>query len=102
MLKIKRKLNAIIAIEIILTMTLYYFVFVAVTAVTYALDVVKTNHENIDISAYFMNKDGEKVDKLEKNIDQDEYLYVEVSVKNEGYFALLYDNAVMKDILMGI
>lgn len=86
MLKIKRKLNAIIAIEVILTMTLYYFIFVGVTAVTYALDVVKTNHENIDISAYFMNKDGEKVDKLEKNIDQDEYLYVEVSVKNEGYF----------------
>ena len=86
MLKIKRKLNAIIAIEIILTMTLYYFIFVGVTAVTYALDVVKTNHENIDISAYFMNKDGEKVDKLEKNIDQNEYLYVEVSVKNEGYF----------------
>ena len=65
MLKVKRKLNAIIAIEIIITMTLYYFIFVGVTAVTYALDIVKTNHENIDFSAYFLDSKGEKVNKIE-------------------------------------
>lgn len=86
MLKVNKKLNAIIAIEIILTMTLYYFIFVGATAVTYALDVVKTNHTNIDFSAYFLNSNGEKVEKLEDNIDKEEYLYVDVSVYKEGYF----------------
>ncbi len=87
MLKVKRKLNAIIAIEIILTMTLYYFIFVGVTAVTYALDIVKTNHENIDFSAYFLDSNGEKVNKIEMATDSgSQYLYVDISVHNEGYF----------------
>lgn len=87
MLKVKRKLNVIIAIEIILTMTLYYFIFVGVTAVTYALDIVKTNHENIDFSAYFLNSNGEKVNKIEMATDtESQYLYVDITVHNEGYF----------------
>ena len=87
MLKLKRKLNVLIALEIILTMTLYYFIFVGVTAVTYALDVVKTNHENIDYEAYFLNSNGEKVNKIEMTTDNEkQYLYVDISVHNEGYF----------------
>ena len=87
MLKVKRKLNAIIAIEIIITMTLYYFIFVGVTAVTYALDIVKTNHENIDFSAYFLDSKGEKVNKIEMATDtESQYLYVDITVHNEGYF----------------
>ena len=86
MLKIGKKLNAIIAIEIIMTMTLYYFIYVGMTAVSYAIDVVKTNNTNIEFSAYFQNENGEKVENKEVNIDKEEYLYVDVSVKNEGYF----------------
>lgn len=87
MLKIKRKLNAIIAIEIILTMTLYYFIFVGVTTVTYAIDIVKTNNENIDFEAYFLNSNGEKVSEIEMTTDSEkQYLYVDISVHNEGYF----------------
>lgn len=87
MAKIKNKINVIIALEIIITMTLYYFVFAGFAVVTYAIDFVKTNNTNVDFSAYFINSNGEKVKELEENIDeQDVYLYVDVSVKNEGYF----------------
>ena len=85
MLKARKKLNAIIAIEIIITMTLYYFVFVGMTAVTYAIDVVKTNHANVELTAYFQNEKGEKITVVEDSIEKEEYLYVDVSVKNEGY-----------------
>ena len=87
MLKMKGKINAIIAIETIIVMTLYYFIFVGMTAITYAIDIIKTNNENIEFTAYFINQNGEKVDSIEDNIDKEnEYLYVDVSVKNEGFF----------------
>ena len=54
MLKTK-KFNAIIALQIILTMTLYYFVLVGFTAVTYAIDIVETNNHNVEFSAYFID-----------------------------------------------
>ena len=81
-----RKLNAIIAIEIILSMTLYYFVLIGFTAISYAIDIVETNNHNIDFSAYFIDANGEKTSVSEKSINEREYLYVDVTVKNEGYF----------------
>ena len=87
MKKVEVKLNKIVAIQMIFVLTLYYFIFVGMTAISYALDVVKTNHENVEFTAYFMDDNGEKVEKIEDNIDKEnKYLYVEVSVKNEGYF----------------
>ena len=85
MSKLREKLKAIIAIEIILTMTLYYFIFIGKTAVSYALDVVKTNHTNVEFFAYFLNENGEKVDQVKESIDKKAYLYVDIAVKNEGY-----------------
>ncbi|HCC03966.1 MAG TPA: hypothetical protein DEP51_03805 [Clostridiales bacterium] len=85
MLKTK-KLNAIIALQIILSMTLYYFVLVGFTAVTYAIDLIETNNHNVDFSAYFINENGEKTDFVQSEITSEQYLYVDVSVKNEGFF----------------
>ena len=85
MSKLREKLKAIIAIEIILTMTLYYFIFIGKTAVSYALNVVKTNHTNVEFFAYFLNENGEKVDQVKESIDKKAYLYVDIAVKNEGY-----------------
>ena len=60
--------------------------FVGVAAVSYAIDVMQTNNNNVEFSAYFLNSNGEKVEKIEENIDKQElYLYVDVAVKNEGY-----------------
>ena len=85
MLNVRRKIDKLIAIEIIITMTLYYFLLVGKTAVSYAIDEVKTNHANVEFNAYFQNENGDKVGEKEASIDGEEYLYVEVSVKNEGY-----------------
>ena len=85
MLKTK-KFNAIIALQIILTMTLYYFVLVGFTAVTYAIDLIETNNHNVDFSAYFINENGEKTDTVQSEITSEQYLYIDVSVKNEGFF----------------
>lgn len=85
MLKTK-KLNAVIALEIILSMILYYFVLIGYTAITYAIDLVETNNHNVDFTAYFIDENGEKKDIVEKDIKGEQYLYIDVSVKNEGYF----------------
>ena len=85
MLKTK-KFNAVIALEIILSMILYYFVLIGYTAITYAIDLVETNNHNVDFTAYFIDENGEKKDIVEKDIKGEQYLYIDVSVKNEGYF----------------
>ena len=85
MLKTK-KFNAVIALEIILSMILYYFVLIGYTAITYAIDLVETNNHNVDFTAYFIDENGEKKDIVKKDIKGEQYLYIDVSVKNEGYF----------------
>ena len=83
----KSLINKVCAILMIMALTITDFLFIGKAAVTYAIDAVATNHANVDFSAYFLNENGEKVDKLEERIDKGEkYLYVDISVKNEGYF----------------
>lgn len=81
-----KMINKICAILVIFALTVSDFLLIGKTAVSYAINVVKTNHANIEYSAYFENEKGERIEKIEENIDKEEYLYVEVSVKNEGYF----------------
>ena len=77
----------ICAMVIVITLTISDFLFVGQAAVSYAVDIIKTNSANVDFSVYFINASGDKVEKLEENIDKgEEYLYVDISVKNEGYF----------------
>ncbi len=83
----KTLINKICAIFIIMALTISDFLFVGAATVSYALDVVNTNNSNVEFSAYFLNANGEKTERLEENIDKaEQYLYVDVSVKNEGYF----------------
>ena len=83
----KKLLGKVCAIIVIVALTISDFLFVGTELTSYAIDMVKTNSSNVDFSAYFINSNGEKVEKLEKNIDmEEEYLYVDISVKNEGYF----------------
>lgn len=79
-------INKICAILAIFALTVSDFVFVGKSAVSYAIDAVKTNNVNVEFSAYFQDESGEKIQKTEENIDKKQYLYVDVSVKNEGYF----------------
>lgn len=83
----KKLLDKVCTIIIIVALTVSDFLFVGTELASYAIDMVKTNSSNVDFSAYFINQYGEKVEKLEKSINMDEeYLYVDISVKNEGYF----------------
>lgn len=84
----KRKvINKIIAIFMILFLNMTDFMFVGQSIVSYALDAVNTNNTNVDFSAYFLNDSGIKVKQLQENINAENLkLYVDVSVKNEGYF----------------
>ena len=83
----KSLFNKICAMLVIIALTLSDFLFVGQVAVSYAIDTVRTNSTNVDFSAYFIDSNGAKVEKLENNIDKgEEYLYVDLSVKNEGYF----------------
>lgn len=80
-------LNKICAILILFSICISDFLFVGTKLVSYAIDNVKTNIYNVDFLAYFIDENGEKVDKIQKAIDdENSYLYVDIEVKNEGYF----------------
>ena len=83
----KNFVNKIVAVLMILFLNLTDFLFVGEGFITYALDASKTNHSNVEFSAYFLDNNGNKKDQMEENIDADNLkLYVDVAVKNEGYF----------------
>ena len=82
----KSFINKVCAILIIIALTITDFLFVGTTFVSYAVGGSKTGNTNVEFSAYFLNQNGEKVETLKKYIGSEEYLYIDVSVKNEGYF----------------
>ena len=79
--------NKVIAIIVVMLLTMSDFLFVGASTVSYAINNAKTNNANVEFSTYFLNQAGEKVEKIEEDINKgDLYLYVDVTVKNEGYF----------------
>ena len=75
------------AILIIFNLLIVNFAIVGQNAVSYAIDIVKTNSNNVEFSAYFVDDKSEQLSSIDKSINaEDLKLYVEVSVKNEGYF----------------
>ena len=91
----KSLFNKICAMLVVIALTISDFLFVGQAAVSIAVDTIRTNSSNVDFSAYFLDSNNEKTGKLDENIDKgEEYLYVDISVKNEGYFngTLTIDN----------
>ena len=91
----KSLFNKICAMLVVIALTISDFLFVGQAAVSVAVDTIRTNSSNVDFSVYFLDTNNEKTEKLEENIDKgEEYLYVDISVKNEGYFngTLTIDN----------
>ena len=83
----KNKLLKISTIIILLiTLTMSNFIFVGFNIYTYAIDKTATSHSNIEFDAYFKDSEGNKVEKITKGINDTETLYMEISVKKEGYF----------------
>ncbi len=83
----KKILNKVIAMIIILAMTMSDFLLIGSNLVSYAVDTAKTSDSNVEFYAYFTKENGDKVSKIEQDTTTNNLkMYVEVSVKNEGYF----------------
>jgi len=83
----KRILQKIVALLLIMIMTIADFSIIGENLISYAIDRVATNSDNVEFFAYFINNQGEKVANIESPIDvNDLTMNIEVAVKNEGYF----------------
>ena len=79
--------NQIIAICVIIILISANLLMVGASVISYAVELFETNSENIEFSAYFLNSNGEKVEEITETIDNDNIkLYMDISVKKEGYF----------------
>ena len=83
-------IQKIVAVLIIMVMTLADFSLIGANVISYALDMVATNSDNVEFSAYFIKQEEGKQQLLTETDSvinaKDLKLFIEVSVKNEGYF----------------
>lgn len=86
----KRIIQKSTAMLLVFILTLAEFALIGKTAVSYAVDAVRINNKNVEISAYFENENGEKIANIESAINANLKLIAEITVKNEnglgGYF----------------
>lgn len=84
---VKRIIQKTIAMLLVIIMTLADFSIIGENAISYALDMVATNNDNVEFSAYFVDEQEKQTNSIESEINSEDLkLYVEISVKNEGYF----------------
>ena len=82
-----RVLKIGVILLLIFAMTMSNFVFVANELISYALDDISTNNDNVEFSVYFKNSEGEKVSNLDMvTSNMETSLFIELNVKKEGYF----------------
>ncbi len=78
--------KAIVSVLLIIALTMTNFIFVGASFISYAADTISTNQSNIGFSAYFKDGEGKELTTKETNYKQTEdYLYVRLEVKKEGY-----------------
>ena len=80
----KRIIQKTTAMLLIFILTLAEFALVGQVAISYAVDAVRTNNKNVEISAYFENENGEKIANIESAINANLKLIAEITVKNEN------------------
>ena len=72
---------------VILAMTMTNFIFVGSNLISYALDNISTNNNNMEFGVYFKDSNGNQVTSIEKSIyNEDAKLYLHLKVKQQGYF----------------
>lgn len=82
--EIVQKILATLIVIVIMTANLS---MIGIEVISYAIDMVATNSGNVEFYAYFMNEENEQVTSIEKDINTNDLkVYIEVAVKNEGYF----------------
>ena len=79
-------LKGLIVLALIVVLTMTNFVLVGTGIISYALDNITTttNNKNVEFSTYFVSE-GKKVDSVSLDTVSLNKLYLEISVKNEGY-----------------
>lgn len=86
---LKKVLDKVIAIILIMVLTLFNFIYVGTSTISYAIGVLtnETNNKNVKFVAYFKTAEGKKVDVKEEKIDNSGMkMYLGISVENAGYF----------------
>lgn len=88
----KEIFTKLIAMLLIITLNIANFLFVGEGLMSYAVDMVATNSNNVEFQVYFKNQDEttkQEIQVAEKDINinsESENLYVTISVLREGYF----------------
>ena len=84
--RIRVILKKIVAVLIAFVIIMSQYVVTGLIEVTYAIDLLATQNDNVQFRAYFKNGE-EELTEIERSIDaKDLKLVIDVSVKNEGYF----------------
>ena len=93
-------LQLVTVIMLITVLTMANFILLGFNMVTYAVDAINqdksTNNKNVEFMAYFKNEEGNRVTDIDATVNTENLkLYLEVSVKNEGYLngTVTLDNA---------
>ena len=62
------------------------FIFVGYGLISYAVNEINTNNNNVQFDSYFKNEQGEKVSELDiQASNKENSLYLYLNVRNEGY-----------------
>ena len=84
--RIRVILKKVVAVSIAFVIIMSQYVVTGLLEVTYAIDLLATQNDNVQFRAYFKNGE-EELTEIERSIDaKDLKLVIDVSVKNEGYF----------------
>ena len=73
-------------ILLIMTLTLTNFIFVGSSLISYAASTIETNNRNVEFDAYFVNGNNQAISSIDMSNQEDIYLYMQINVKQEGYF----------------
>lgn len=73
-------------ILLIMTLTLTNFIFVGSSLISYAASSIETNNKNVEFDAYFVNGNNQAISSIDMSNQEDIYLYMQINVKQEGYF----------------
>lgn len=84
--RVKTIMKKILAILIAFVIIMSQYVITGLIEATYAIDLLATQHNNVQFRAYFRNGE-EELTEIEKSIDaKDVKLKIDVAVKTQGYF----------------
>ena len=78
-------LKVSVILLLIITMTMVNFIYIGKTFISYAIDDLSTNVQNIKFGAYFKDANEQKVTQLQP-ITREANLILEIAVEKEGYF----------------